>query len=149
MKIEKLLEGAFDLHVHAAPDVVPRAQTLPELARAAARAGLAGVLIKDHTASTVGRCFTMNKISTGSVRFFSALALNPPVGDSTLVPWNLRCAKVPTSFIFQPMAQRITSQSGVPESPLRPSPCLVPFIQVFPLWMKTENSEKSARRFCA
>jgi len=80
MKIEKLLEGAFDLHVHAAPDVVPRAQTLPELARAAALAGMAGVLIKDHTASTVGRCFTMNKISTGSVRFFSALALNPPVG---------------------------------------------------------------------
>ncbi len=80
MKIEKLLEGAFDLHVHAAPDVVPRAQTLPELAREAARYGMAGLLIKDHTAPTVGRCFTLNEMSLGSVRFFSALALNPPVG---------------------------------------------------------------------
>ena len=80
MKIEKLLEGAYDLHIHAVPDVVPRAQTLPELAKAAARVGMAGVLIKDHTASTVGRCFTMNEMSTGSARFLSALALNPPVG---------------------------------------------------------------------
>ncbi len=80
MKIEKLLQGAFDLHVHAVPDVVPRAQTLPELARAAAQYGMAGLLIKDHTAPTVGRCFTMNEMSPGSVRFFSALALNPPVG---------------------------------------------------------------------
>lgn len=80
MHIEKLLEGAYDLHIHAAPDVVPRVQTLPELARAAARLGMAGVLIKDHTASSAGRCFTMNEMSIGSVRFLSALALNPPVG---------------------------------------------------------------------
>jgi hypothetical protein len=80
MKIEKLLEGAYDLHVHATPDVVPRAQTLLELAKAAAQVRMAGLLIKDHTASTVGRCFAMNEVSTGPFRFFSALALNPPVG---------------------------------------------------------------------
>jgi hypothetical protein len=80
VKIEKLLEFAYDLHVHATPDVVPRAQTLLELAKAAAQVRMAGVLIKDHTASTVGRCFAMNEVSTGPFRFFSALALNPPVG---------------------------------------------------------------------
>jgi hypothetical protein len=80
MKIEKLLEGAFDLHVHAAPDVIPRVQTLPELARAATSMGMGGILIKDHTTSTVGRCFTMNRVEDGDFRFLSSLALNPPVG---------------------------------------------------------------------
>jgi hypothetical protein len=60
--------------------VVPRAQTLLELAKSAVQVRMAGVLIKDHTAPTVGRCFAMNEVSTGPFRFFSALALNPPVG---------------------------------------------------------------------
>jgi hypothetical protein len=80
MKIEKLLAGAYDLHIHAQPDVVRRAQDLPALARSAHQAGLAGLLIKDHTTSTVGRCYTMNRIIEGDLRFFSGVALNPPVG---------------------------------------------------------------------
>jgi hypothetical protein len=80
MKIEKLVEGAYDLHIHAAPDVVPRAQTLPELAKATVRVGMAGLLIKDHTASTAGRCLAMNEMLNGSVHFVSSLSLNPPIG---------------------------------------------------------------------
>jgi hypothetical protein len=80
MKTETLLRGAYDLHIHAQPDVVRRAQDLPSLAKAAAQAGMAGLLIKDHTTSTVGRCYTMNRALDGGPRFFSGLALNPPVG---------------------------------------------------------------------
>ncbi len=80
MKIETLLAGSFDLHVHAAPDVVPRARNLVELAKEASAATLGGMLVKDHTTSTVGRCFTMNQITHGRPRFLSSLALNPPVG---------------------------------------------------------------------
>lgn len=80
MKSENLLAGAYDLHIHAQPDVVRRSQDLPSLAQAAAQAGMAGLLIKDHTTSTVGRCYTMNKVREKGPRFFSGLALNPPVG---------------------------------------------------------------------
>jgi Family of unknown function (DUF6282) len=80
MNIQKLLEGAYDLHVHASPDVVPRVQALPELAKAAASVRMGGILIKDHTTSTVGRCFTMNRMGEDGPRFLSGLALNPPVG---------------------------------------------------------------------
>ena len=80
MKTATLLSDAYDLHIHAQPDVVPRSQDLPALAKAAVQAGMAGLLIKDHTTSTVGRCFTMNRVSAGRPRFFSGLALNPPVG---------------------------------------------------------------------
>jgi hypothetical protein len=41
---------------------------------------MAGLLIKDHTTSTVGRCYTMNRVCEKGPRFFSGLALNPPVG---------------------------------------------------------------------
>ncbi len=75
-----LLEGAYDLHVHCSPDVVPRSQDAYQLAKTAAELGMAGVGLKDHTTSTVGRCFVLNKIYPQGPRFYSSLVLNPPVG---------------------------------------------------------------------
>lgn len=93
MRKEELLRGAYDLHIHAAPDVVPRSQDLPSLARAAAQAGMEGILIKDHTTSTVGRCYSLNRINAAKPRLFSSLALNPPVGgvNPSAVESALRC----------------------------------------------------------
>ena len=79
-KIEILLRGAYDIHIHCTPDVVPRAQDLLELAETAHRAGMAGIVVKDHTTSTVGRAYILNRIYPQGPRFFSSLALNPPVG---------------------------------------------------------------------
>jgi hypothetical protein len=81
MKIEAILAGAYDIHVHCTPDVVPRSQDLLDLARAGNAAGMAGILVKEHTTSTVGRAYALNHMGTGGVRFFSSLALNPPVGN--------------------------------------------------------------------
>lgn len=78
--MESLLKDAYDLHVHCSPDVVPRSQDVFDLARAASDAGMAGVGLKDHTTSTVGRCHTLNRIYPDGPRFFSSIALNPPVG---------------------------------------------------------------------
>ncbi|MBW2617676.1 MAG: amidohydrolase [Deltaproteobacteria bacterium] len=80
MKIEALLDGAFDIHVHADPDVIPRVQSINEIAREATEAGLAGLLIKEHTTSTVGRCQALNRTWSEGLKLFSAVALNPPVG---------------------------------------------------------------------
>ena len=78
--MNSLLRGAYDLHVHCSPDVVPRAQDVFDLARSAKEAGMAGVGLKDHTTSTVGRCHTLNRVYPDGPRFFSSIALNPPVG---------------------------------------------------------------------
>lgn len=75
-----LLRGAYDLHVHCSPDVVPRAEDAYDLAAAAYAAGMAGVGLKDHTTSTVGRCHTLNRMYPKGPKFFSSIALNPPVG---------------------------------------------------------------------
>ena len=75
-----LLKDAYDLHVHCSPDVVSRAQDVYDLASAAARAKMAGIGLKDHTTSTVGRCHALNRMYPNGPRFFSSIALNPPVG---------------------------------------------------------------------
>lgn len=75
-----LLRGACDFHVHCSPDVVPRAQDVFDLARAAHDAGMAAVGLKDHTTSTVGRCFVLNRLYPNGPRFLSSLVLNPQVG---------------------------------------------------------------------
>jgi len=80
MNLHSLLSGAYDLHVHATPDVVPRRQDLVDLARRAREQGLAGMALKDHTTSTAGRVYALNRFFDGSPRFYSCLALNPPVG---------------------------------------------------------------------
>jgi len=76
----RFLQGAYDLHVHCSPDVVPRIQDVYDLAAAASAAAMAGVGLKDHTTSTVGRCHTLNRLYPTGPRFYSSIALNPPVG---------------------------------------------------------------------
>lgn len=78
--MSSILEGAFDLHVHASPDVVPRAADLVDLARAAREAGMAGIGLKDHLTSTVGRCHALNRLFPDGPRFYSSIVLNPAVG---------------------------------------------------------------------
>ena len=80
MDTAKLLEGAFDLHAHAAPDVVPRKQDIASLARDAEKAGMAGICLKDHTSPTAGRVHAVNRLMKGGAEFFGCLALNPTVG---------------------------------------------------------------------
>ncbi|MFW6115328.1 MAG: DUF6282 family protein [Thermodesulfobacteriota bacterium] len=80
MTIQHLLEGAYDIHVHATPDVVPRSMDAVQLAKQANEQKMAGILLKDHTTSTTGRVFVLNRVFSGPCRFFSSLALNPPVG---------------------------------------------------------------------
>ena len=75
-----LLQGAYDIHIHCAPDVVPRSQDLLEVAQAASQAQMAGIVLKDHTGCTAGRAYTLSKLYPAGPRFFGALALNPPVG---------------------------------------------------------------------
>ena len=78
--MRSLPKGAYDLHVHCSPDVVRRSQDFFDLAKAASDAGMAGVGLKDHTTSTIGRCHALNRMYPNGTRFFSSIALNPPIG---------------------------------------------------------------------
>ena len=74
-----MLKGAVDLHVHAFPDVIPRARNVGELSQEADEAGMTAILLKDHCFPTHGMAYTSNLTSRGC-RFYGSIALNPTVG---------------------------------------------------------------------
>ena len=48
MDLNHLLKGAYDMHIHTAPDVTPRKCDDLELARRLQAVGMAGCAIKRH-----------------------------------------------------------------------------------------------------
>ena len=75
-----VLNGAYDIHVHAAPDVMPRAGDLVTVFREASDAGMAGILFKDHCFPTHAAAYALNHSHSTDTRAFGALALNVTVG---------------------------------------------------------------------
>jgi hypothetical protein len=78
-QVRDLLKGAFDTHIHSAPDVLPRRFDDIELAGRARDAGMAGFVLKSHYICTADRASLINKMFPG-VRAFGAIALNNSVG---------------------------------------------------------------------
>jgi hypothetical protein len=72
-----LLRGAIDLHIHAAPDIVPRLLDDLALARAARDAGMAAIVLKSHHMLTADRARIAQSV-VPDVRVFGGLALNLP-----------------------------------------------------------------------
>lgn len=69
------LSGAFDLHIHSNPSLFNRSGSDIDMARHAAASGLAGILLKNHFESTVGRAFLADQEVEGT-RVFGGLVLN-------------------------------------------------------------------------
>ena len=69
------ISKAFDIHVHSAPSLFDRMGDDLYMARHAADTGMAGLLLKSHFESTVGRAYLADKL-TENVRIFGGLVLN-------------------------------------------------------------------------
>ncbi|MDX3807943.1 DUF6282 family protein [Bosea thiooxidans] len=80
-RIDALLVGAIDPHVHTGPSIAPRALDHLELARDASEAGLAAIVTKDHdyagvmTAALIARHHPELK-----TKVYSSIVLNNVVG---------------------------------------------------------------------
>lgn len=57
-----LIKGAYDLHVHSAPDILPRKMDDIEMAQRIAASGMAGYAIKSHYFCTSERAQLINKM---------------------------------------------------------------------------------------
>lgn len=79
-----LLHGAYDMHVHIAPDVVGRRIDDLTLARRFAELGLAGFQLKSHYTSTAERASVVRAAVPG-VHVVGAIALNRAVGGMNAV----------------------------------------------------------------
>lgn len=74
-----LLEGAVDVHVHTAPDLVERFQHDVALAHRVREAGMRGAVVKSHVVPTAGRVELANE-AVGERVLYGGVALNGSVG---------------------------------------------------------------------
>jgi hypothetical protein len=73
------IEGAIDLHVHSAPDSVPRALTAIETAQIARRHGMRAVLYKNHFVETASLAYLVSQV-VPEIGAYGGIALNRSVG---------------------------------------------------------------------
>ncbi|GAA3396806.1 DUF6282 family protein [Cryptosporangium minutisporangium] len=74
-----LVRGAYDTHVHVAPDIMERRIDDVGLARRLAEVGLAGVVLKSHYAPTAERAQVVRGV-VPAVSTLGAITLNASVG---------------------------------------------------------------------
>ncbi|RKI70121.1 cytosolic protein [bacterium 1xD42-67] len=75
----RVLEGAYDLHIHFGPDVMPRKGTEMEIARRSLDAGMRGFGIKSHFTPTMERARLVNDQFPG-LHAVGGVVLNRSVG---------------------------------------------------------------------
>ncbi|MCL2616942.1 MAG: DUF6282 family protein [Defluviitaleaceae bacterium] len=79
MDQKQLLKGAYDLHVHSAPDLLPRKMNDLEMGQRIVDAGMAGYAIKSHFFCTSERAALVN-IQHPKCHAIGAIVLNRSVG---------------------------------------------------------------------
>ena len=77
--VKKLLQGAYDLHVHSAPDTRPRSVNDFELAERFKKAGFKGFAIKAHFTPTADRAF-LTKLHYPELTIVGGVVLNATIG---------------------------------------------------------------------
>lgn len=77
--VNELMKGGYDLHVHSAPDCLPRKMDDIDMAKRICESTLAGYAIKNHWTSTAGRAQLVNKMFPGCDAI-GTITLNSAVG---------------------------------------------------------------------
>lgn len=77
--MKDLVKGAYDLHVHSAPDILPRLMDDIEMARRIIACGMAGYVIKSHYFCTAERAALINTLYP-QCHAIGAVTLNSSVG---------------------------------------------------------------------
>src|SRR5512143_3721715 len=82
------LEGAIDMHAHAAPDGTPRKIDVLDLARTAKAAGMRAIVIKNHYEPTASLAYVVRKAVPG-IEVFGGISLDLTVGgvNPAAVEW--------------------------------------------------------------
>jgi hypothetical protein len=78
-RARRLLQGAYDTHIHVGPDVVARKIDDVSLARRFADLGMAGFILKSHYTSTAERAAVVRKAVPG-IEALGAIVMNRAVG---------------------------------------------------------------------
>jgi len=123
-----LSRGAYDLHVHIDPDVIPRRTTDLALAPRFLERGLRGFVLKSHYTSTAERAAVVNAAVPG-IHALGAITLNSAVGGLNALAVEI-AAREGARFVWLPT---VDAQNEEQEHALRP-----PGVKL-PLWAKLQQ----------
>ena len=73
------IEGAFDFHVHSAPDLFERPYTAPTITDEASRQGMRGLVLKNHFEPSVTRAMAAQELHP-ELKIVGGVVLNRAVG---------------------------------------------------------------------
>ena len=79
MARNNILFGSVDMHLHCAPDTIPRKLDAVELAQKAKNAGMKAILLKSHAFPSAPLAMMVEKAVSG-IKVFGGLALNYSAG---------------------------------------------------------------------
>jgi hypothetical protein len=78
-RVMKLMEGAWDTHVHASPGISPSKNTVLEIAREAASYRMGGIVYKDLNYSTAPQAYLVSDMVPG-LRVVGGVTLSASLG---------------------------------------------------------------------
>jgi hypothetical protein len=76
---QSIISGAYDMHIHAGPDVLPRKRDCVELAKIMSDAGMAGTVVKNHYFTTSPWAKIANRLYP-DFKVIGSITLNNSVG---------------------------------------------------------------------
>jgi hypothetical protein len=147
-RINKLLQGSIDLHIHPDPSLMERSVDTWVAAQEASAAGMRAIIFKDHHLNTTPLAYISNKHLKYPNNFqaFGSICLNNSVGG--LNPYALDAAiKLGVKQVYFPTisaAQHIKLFSSVSTRPEEFVSTRVPPMTETPITVLEENGELKA-----
>ncbi|CAL9619472.1 hypothetical protein SUDANB121_05833 [Nocardiopsis dassonvillei] len=129
----ELVRGAYDIHVHIAPDVMKRRVSDLQLAPRFREHGLAGFVLKSHYAPTAERAEVVRNVHP-DVDVLGAITLNASVGGMNPVAVEI-AARGGARFVWLPTVDSDNQRSCLEETPEGATP---------PMWAKIQQDLREA-----
>ena len=139
--VKSILKGAFDMHIHSAPDVVGRKLSDIEVAKKNVEAGLRGFVIKSHQFNTGARAKLIMELFP-DLEVFGGVALNRAMGGinpaAVEMAGQLGAKMVWFPTIDSKSEQEFYRKTGRPKSYGAGNP---PSIEILPITIFNESGE--------
>ncbi len=114
-RARELVRGAYDLHVHTGPDLLPRSASDLELAYRCRERGLAGFVIKSHYVPSAPRAAVVRTL-VPDIAALGSIVLNAAVGGINAVAVEI-AAREGARIVWMPTfdgVNEMTGQSSLP-----------------------------------
>jgi len=109
-RARELVRGAYDLHVHTGPDLLPRSASDLELAYRCREFGLAGFVIKSHYVPSAPRADVVRAL-VPDIAAFGSVTLNAAIGGINTVAVEI-AAREGARIVWMPTFDSVNEMSG-------------------------------------